>query len=116
MGAQECSYPTKTGRQCPGKVVKENLCRRHWNRQEQNCRIEDYVATAPRCPDHPDRTPRVTRWYNQAKPVLSCTAPTGRPVVAKPTGQGVVRTPSKIVYLEYCPWKHEIPGDVLRAK
>ena len=92
------------------------LCRMHYNRLAQDHRIRRYIEDeAPRCPDHSDRTPRVTRWYSQSRPVLTCPTGIGEPVVSQASGRGAFRTPSQRSYTQWCAWRHEVPERVLAA-
>lgn len=106
-----------------GTVVKavpesgeHQLCRRHWNRYQQDERIREFRENGPRCPAHPDRIPRVSRWESQARPVLSCTAPTGEKIFTRATGRGVFRIPAATTYASFCEWTAEIPDEVIKGE
>ena len=92
------------------------MCRRHLNRSLQDIRIADYIEDGPRCPEHPDRTPRVTRWFGQDMPRLHCSAPRGEAVHYGSSGRGVFHRPAGSTYTEWCGWQHEIPGSVVRGQ
>lgn len=93
------------------------LCRRHLNRHLTDQRISEYAESpqAPRCPDHPERRPRISRWESQSNPVLSCTAPTGEQIITRPSGRGAFRMGSRSTYTSFCGWQAPIPEHILRG-
>ena len=67
--------PTCTGNhrmqvKAVGDYGGSSYCRRHLNRHLQDDRTAEFIRTGPRCPDHPDATPLVTRWYGTAPSAL----------------------------------------------
>ena len=94
-----------------GRYRDQPICRRHLNRCLQDDRLEEYRQTGPRCPDHPERLPRVSRWFGE--PRLACTKPTGEKVHYKPSGRGVFRQPEGTTYTAWCRWTAEIPKEVI---
>ena len=100
-------------------VVKGNpFCHRHANRVVQDLQIAEYLDApdAPRCPDHPDKRPSVTRWQQQSKPRLYCPTGIGDKVNYGTQGQGRTRTPAGQTYVDWCQWQHEIPAHVLQVR
>ena len=95
-------------------AVDRRMCRRHLNRVLQDERIAAYIEeSAPRCPDHPDQNPGVSRWFGSVTPMMFCSAPTGDLVRFPQIGQGRLRQPGGQTYTAYCKWKKMIPEEVI---
>ena len=106
-----CCQTTKNGRihdaPHPKVLDGEVYCTRCYNRELQDRRIRKYTETAPRCPDHPDRPPAVTRWHGPPV-LLYCPTP-----LKREPGQGRMR--GQVVVMQWCPWLHAIPESVLQG-
>ena len=113
MSAETCKGNHRYGSavKAVGRYRDQPLCRRHLNRCLQDDRLNQYRCNGTRCPDHPERLPRVSSWYGE--PRLACTKPTGEKVHYKPSGRGVVRQPGGTTYTEWCRWTAEIPKEVI---
>ena len=94
---------------CDGR----SLCRRHLNRALQDERVAEFQKSAPPCPVHAERRLGVTRWFDQAKPRLHCTAGVGEMRLFKPSGRGRFRQPGGSGYAEFCDYVVEIPQDAI---
>lgn len=91
------------------------LCQRHLNRALQDERIRSYLPVAPRCPDHPETMPKVTRWHGQSRPRLFCPTGLGDQINTRPSGRSAFRMTSARTYLQWCPWQAEIPPEILNG-
>ena len=92
------------------------LCRRHLNRVLQDERVAEFQKSAPPCPVHPERMLGVTRWFDQAKPRLHCTAGVGEMRPLKPSGRGRFRQSGGSGYAEFCEYVVEIPQELIDGK